>query len=110
MKTWLILLGSIVAETFATSMLKASDGLSQFWPTVGVILGYGVSFYGLSVVLGVLPVGVAYAVWSGLGIVLVSLIGWLLFKQMLDWPAIVGMALIIAGVLVMNLFSRSTSH
>lgn len=101
---------AIIAEVIATSALKSSDGFSRFWPTVLLVLGYGVSFYFLSLTLRVIPVGVAYALWSGVGIVLISLVGLLVFDQRLDAPAVIGMGLIIAGVLVMNVFSKSIPH
>lgn len=108
--SWLHLAVAIVAEVIATSMLKASDGFSRLWPSVVVVVGYGVAFYFLSLTLRTIPVGIAYAVWSGAGIVLVSLIAWLGFGQKLDAPALVGIALIVSGVMVLNLFSRSVAH
>ena len=108
--SWLHLAVAIVAEVVATSMLKASDGFSRLWPSLVVVVGYGVAFYFLSLTLRTIPVGIAYAVWSGAGIVLVSLIAWLGFGQKLDAPALLGIALIVAGVLVLNLFSRAVAH
>ncbi len=110
MKHWLFLGTAIISEVIATSALKASDGFSRLWPSLIVVAGYAVSFYFLSLTLKTLPVGVAYAIWSGLGIVLISLIGIVLFGQKLDMPAVIGMGLIIAGVIVMNAFSRTISH
>jgi small multidrug resistance pump len=110
MKQWLLLGGAILAEVVATSSLKASDGFSKLLPSIVVVIGYAVAFYLLSLTLKTLPVGIAYAAWSGLGIVLIALIGWLVFGQKLDMPAIAGMALIIAGVLVMNVFSKAGAH
>ncbi|WP_024891150.1 DMT family transporter [Luteimonas huabeiensis] len=107
---WLYLAVAIVAEVIATSMLKASDGFSRLWPSLIVVVGYGVAFYCLSLTLRTIPVGIAYAVWSGAGIVLVSLVAWLGFGQKLDAPAVAGIALIVAGVMVLNLFSRSIAH
>ena len=101
---------AIVAEVIATSALKASAGFTRLWPSVIVVLGYGVAFYGLSLTLQSMPVGVAYAIWSGLGIVLIAVVGWLAFGQRLDAWAMVGMSLIVAGVLVMNLLSKSSAH
>ena len=98
---------AVAAEVIATSALKASDGFTRPLPTVIVALGYGVAFYFLSLVLKTVPVGVAYAIWSGAGIVLIGLIGWLVLKQPLDVPAMLGMGLIIAGVAVIQLFSRT---
>lgn len=111
MKTaYLYLVVAIVAEVIATSMLKASTGFTRLWPSVATVVGYGVSFYCLAQTLGTLPTGVVYAIWSGVGIVLISLIAWLVFGQSLDGPALAGMGLIVAGVLVINLFSRSVAH
>ncbi|HIU88721.1 MAG TPA: EamA family transporter [Candidatus Caccomonas pullistercoris] len=110
MKHYLFLFIAIVAETVATSMLKSTEEFTRLWPSVGVIVGYVVAFYFLSLALRVLPVGVAYAIWSSVGIVLVSLVAFLVYKQRLDLPALLGMGLIIAGVVVINLFSKSVSH
>ncbi|MDB4476512.1 multidrug efflux SMR transporter [bacterium] len=101
---------AIVAEVVATSALKSSDGFSRTLPSIIVLLGYGVSFYYLSLVLKVIPIGVAYAIWSGAGIALVTLIGLFLFDQKLDIAAMVGISLIIAGVIVMNVFSNTVGH
>ncbi|HSV59861.1 MAG TPA: SMR family transporter [Variovorax sp.] len=101
---------AIVTEVIATSCLKASDSFTRLWPSLATVLGYAVSFYFLSLTLRVIPTGIAYAIWSAVGIVLISLVAWLWFGQSLDGPAIAGMALIIAGVLVINLFSKSVSH
>lgn len=110
MNKWFLLGIAIVAETIATSSLKASEGFTRLWPSVLVVLGYGLAFYFLSLTLRVIPVGVAYAVWSGVGIVLVTLIGWFLFGQKLDMPALIGIAFIMAGVIIMNVFSRAAAH
>ena len=91
-------------------MLKASDGFSRLYPSIVVVVGYCFSFWALSQVVKVIPLGIAYAIWSGLGIVLVSVAAVFVYQQKLDLPAIVGMTLIIAGVLVINLLSNSTSH
>ena len=110
MKLGYLYLGiAIAAEVIATSALKASDGFTRLLPSVVVALGYGVAFYFLSLVLKTVPVGVAYAIWSGAGIVLIGLIGWLVLKQPLDLPAALGMGLIIAGVAVIQLFSRTAA-
>lgn len=101
---------AIVAEVIATSALKASDGFTLLWPSVMTVLGYGVAFYFLALTLRVIPTGIAYAIWSGAGIVLISAIGWVWFRQALDLPAMIGMGLIVAGVLVVNLFSKSVGH
>ncbi|AFT71624.1 Cation/cationic drug transporter [Alloalcanivorax dieselolei B5] len=110
MKNGLFLLIAIVSEVAATSALKASEGFTRLWPSLVVVLGYGLAFYFLSLTLRVIPVGVAYAIWSGLGVVLVALLSWLIYGQKLDAPAMLGMALIISGVVVMNLFSSSSAH
>ncbi|HST95671.1 MAG TPA: multidrug efflux SMR transporter [Microvirga sp.] len=101
---------AILCEVIATSALKAAEGFTRLWPSVVVAVGYGLAFYFLSLTLRTIPVGVAYAVWSGIGIVLIALAGWVLYDQALDAPALVGMALIVAGVLVINLLSRTAGH
>ena len=108
--TYLYLAIAIVAEVIATSSLKATDGFSRLLPSLVVACGYGVAFYFLSLTLRVMSVGIVYAIWCGAGIVLVALISWIVLGQRLDAPAIGGMALIIAGVVVINLFSKSVSH
>ncbi len=110
MNIWIVLGIAILAEVIGTSALKFSDGFSRLWPSVVTVIGYGVAFYCLSITLKVIPMGVSYAIWSGVGIVLISLAGWLLMKQSLDLPAVIGMGLIIAGVIVINLFSNSVPH
>ncbi len=110
MKPWMLLAIAIVSEVIGTSALKASEGFSRPWPSVVVVLGYAVAFYCLSLVLKSIPVGVAYAIWSGLGIVLITLVAWVVYDQTVDLAALLGMALIIAGVLVLNLFSKTTGH
>ncbi|PKU24218.1 SMR family transporter [Telmatospirillum siberiense] len=110
MSSHLYLAIAIVAEVIATTALKASNGFSRLVPSVIVVAGYAASFYFLAVTLKTIPVGVVYAIWSGVGIVLISLLGWTLFGQKLDWPAISGMTLIIAGVLVINLFSDAVGE
>lgn len=101
---------AIVAETIGTTALQASQGFSKLFPSLIVVVGYAVAFYFLSLTLKTMPVGVAYAIWSGLGIVLISVISYALFGQKLDMPAILGIGLIIAGVVVLNLFSKTTGH
>ena len=101
---------AIVLEVIATSALKASEGFSNPLPTLVVAIGYGAAFYFLSLALRTIPVGVAYAVWSGIGIVLISAIGWVAFGQKLDLAALIGLSLIIAGVIVVNVFSASSGH
>ena len=104
------LLIAIVAEVIATSALRATEGFTRLWPAALVVLGYGVSFYCLAQVLRSIPVGVAYAVWSGLGIVLITVVAAVLYRQVPDRPAVLGMALIVAGVVVINLFSKTVGH
>lgn len=110
MQSWLFLALAIIAEVVGTSALKSSEGFTRLGPTSVVVIGYVVAFYFLALAIKVIPVGIAYAVWAGLGIVLISLIGWLVFQQKLDAPAVLGMGLILSGVLVINLFSGSASH
>jgi small multidrug resistance pump len=111
MKSAYLFLGAaIVAEVIATSLLKTSQGFTRLWPSVATVVGYAISFWCLAQTLGTIPTGVAYAIWSGVGIVLISLIAWGVFGQTLDTPALVGMGLIVAGVLVINVFSRSVAH
>lgn len=101
---------AIVAEVIATTALKASEGFTRLLPSLVTVVGYAIAFYCLALTLRLIPTGVAYAIWSGVGIVLISLAGWLFFKQTLDVPAMVGMGLIIAGVVVINVFSSSVRH
>jgi small multidrug resistance pump len=110
MNNWLCLAIAIVSETVATTALRASDGFSKPWPSALVVAGYGLAFYFLSLTLRTIPLGISYAVWSGVGIVLVTLAGWVLYGQKLDAGALAGIGLILAGVLVMNLFSGTTGH
>lgn len=106
---WWALAVAIVSEVIATSALKAADGFTRLVPSVVVVVGYGTAFYFLSLALKSVPVGIAYAIWSGVGIVLLSLIGWVLYGQRLDAPALTGMALIVAGVVILQLSSRSAA-
>ena len=101
---------AIIGEVVATSFLRASNGFSALWPSVIVVAGYAVTFYFLSLALQSIPVGIAYAIWSGTGIVLIALIAYFAYGQGLDLPALIGMGLILAGVLVINLFSQSSAH
>lgn len=107
---YLYLGAAILAEVIATSLLKTSQGFTRLWPSVATVIGYAISFYCLAQTLGSVPTGVAYAIWSGVGIVLISLIAWWVYGQTLDAPALIGMGLIVAGVVVINLFSRSVTH
>ena len=105
-----LLFAAIVLEVIGTTALQMSQQFTRLWPTVILITCYTGAFYALSITLRVIPVGIAYAIWSALGIVLISIVGLVLFRQKLDLPAIIGLGLIIAGVLVVNLFSKSISH
>jgi small multidrug resistance pump len=104
------LFAAIVCEVIATSALKAAEGFTRLWPSVVVVAGYGLAFYCLSLTLRTIPVGIAYALWSGIGIVLIALVGRIVYRQSLDAPALIGMALILAGILVINLFSRTAGR
>jgi small multidrug resistance pump len=108
MNQWFFLAIAIVCEVIATSALKSSNGFTQLWASLTVIAGYGVAFFFLSLALHTIPVGVAYAIWSGAGIVLITLVAWLVLGQSLDVPAILGLALIVAGVIVLKVFSQAT--
>jgi len=108
--TYLYLAIAIVAEVIATSFLKSCEGFTRLWPSVVVLVGYALAFYFLSLTLRSMSVGIVYAIWSGVGIVLISIIAWILFGQKLDVPAVVGIVLIIAGVAVINLFSKTVTH
>lgn len=101
---------AIVSEVIATSALKQSDGFTRAGPTALALIGYGIAFWLLAIVMRSMPVGVVYAVWSGTGVVLITLVGWLVYRQVLDAPALIGMGLIVAGVLVINLMSGSVGH
>jgi small multidrug resistance pump len=109
-QTYLFLIAAIVMETIGTSSLQASQQFTRPLPTALMTVSYLIAFYCLSHALKVIPVGIAYAIWSGLGIVLISTIGLVVFKQKLDGPALAGLALIIAGVVVVNVFSKSMTH
>jgi len=101
---------AIVAEVIATSTMRATQGFTRPVPSIVTVAGYVVAFYCLSLALRTMPTGIAYAIWSGAGVVLVAGIAWMVQGQRLDWPAMIGMALIVAGVLVLNLFSRTVVH
>ncbi len=109
-KPYLFLAIAIVSEVIATSLMKTSLGFTRLVPSIATICMYCVSFYFLSQTLSAIPTGIAYAIWSGVGIVLISLVGWLVFKQTLDAPALIGMGLICAGVVVINVFSKASAH
>lgn len=107
---WVYLIIAILAEVIATTALKASEGFTKLMPSIIVVVGYGIAFYCLSLTMKAIPVGIIYAIWSGIGIALISLAAWLLFGQRLDLPAVIGIALIISGVIVINLFSNASTH
>ena len=107
---YLYLTIAIIAEVAATSALKASEEFTKLFPSLIVVVGYGIAFYFLTLVLRTIPIGITYAVWSGLGIVLVAIVGAVLYKQIPDAPAIIGMGLIVSGVLTIHVFSSSVSH
>ncbi len=108
--TYLYLALAIIAEVAATSALKASEEFSRLIPSLIVVVGYGIAYYFMTLVLRVMPVGVTYAIWSGLGIVLDTVAGFFLYRQTPDIPAMLGMGLIISGVVVIHVFSRTYSH
>lgn len=110
MQQWLFLSVAIVSEVIATSALKAAEGFTRPWPSLIVVAGYAAAFYFLSLTLRTIPVGVAYAIWSGAGVALITLIAWIAFGQALDVAAVIGLALIVAGVVVLNLFSGTVSR
>ncbi|MEZ2220035.1 SMR family transporter [Rhizobium sp. RCC_161_2] len=105
-----VLMVAIVLEVMGTTALQMSQQFTRLGPSIVLVLCYAASFYCLSVTLRVIPVGIAYAIWSALGIVLISAVGLVFFRQKLDLAAVIGLGLIIAGVLVVNLFSKSVSH
>jgi small multidrug resistance pump len=110
MPPYALLAIAIVAEVIATSAMRASEGFSRLLPSTVVVIGYGIAFYCLSLTLKSIPVGIVYAVWSGAGIVLITLVAVVLYRQVPDVPAIIGLGLIIAGVAVLNIFSKMQAH
>ncbi|MDH1321630.1 SMR family transporter [Enterobacter bugandensis] len=110
LQIYIILAIAITAETLATTMMKASHGFTRLIPSVIVVLGYSISFYGLSQVVKVMNIGIAYAIWAGVGIFLVSVMSFLIYKQRLDIPALIGLACIAAGIIIIQLFSKSVTH
>jgi len=107
---WFHLAIAIVSEVIATSALNATQGFTRWLPSLIVVVGYAAAFYFLSLTLRAIPLGIAYAVWSGAGVALIALIGWAVYRQPLDLPALIGIGLIVAGVVVLNLFSKTLSH
>lgn len=110
MRNWLYLLIAILFEVVATSTLPATKGFTRWLPSLVVVAGYAAAFYFLALTLRTIPVGIAYAIWSGLGVALVALVGWAVYGQKLDGAGFIGIALIVAGVAVLNLFSKTTAH
>lgn len=110
MQNWFFLSVAIVAEVVATSFLKASQGFTRLGPSLVVLVGYGAAFYLLALTLRSIPVGVAYAIWSGAGVVLVTLVAWLIYGQKLDVAGVIGIGFIVIGVMILNLFSRTAIH
>lgn len=110
MKSWLFLAVAIIGEVVATSALKSSEGFTKLIPSAVVVSGYAIAFYCLSLALKSIPVGIAYAIWAGLGIVLITCIAWLFHGQKLDVGAFIGMGLIVSGVVVLNVFSNTSAH
>jgi multidrug transporter EmrE-like cation transporter len=110
MPAYALLALAIISEVIGTTAMKASEGFTKLGPAIVVVLGFGVAFYCLSVVLDTIPVGTAYAVWAGGGIVLTAIASWIVFGQRPDAAGFVGMGLIVAGVLVLNLLSKTSAH
>jgi small multidrug resistance pump len=110
MQNWVFLSIAIIAEVIATSAMKSSEGFTRLWPSLIVVVGYVLAIYFLSLTLRTIPVGIAYAIWAGMGIVLIALTSWLLYGQRLDFPAILGMGFIIVGVVTINVFSKAGAH
>jgi len=108
MNRWILLSLAILSEVVATSSLKSTEGFTRLWPSMIVLIGYCAAFYFLSLTLDTIPIGVAYAVWSGIGVAAIALISVMFFDQRLDTPALIGMGLIIAGVVVLRVFSNAT--
>ncbi len=109
-KAYFFLLVAVIAETIGTTSLQASQQFTRFGPSILVVVGYGFAFYFMALTLKYMPVGIVYAIWSGLGIFLIAMIGFVVFGQKLDWPAILGLAMILAGILVIHLFSKTAGH
>ncbi|MBI0061424.1 multidrug efflux SMR transporter [Gilliamella sp. M0320] len=110
MNAYLLLFGAIICEVIATSSLKLSNGFTNLTFSIITIIGYSASFYILSLALKTIPVGIAYAIWSGIGIIIISFIAWIFLKQSLDLAALIGMGFIIFGVVIINLFSNISGH
>ena len=109
-KAYILLILAVLCEGLGSTSLQASRQFTRLWPSLGVVVGFGAAFYLFTIVLKYLPLGITYAVWSGLGICLTALLGWAFFKQGVDLAAILGMALIIAGIAVISIFSTTATH
>lgn len=107
---YLLLFAAILAEVVATTALARSESFSRLIPSAITVIGYAIAFYLLSFPIRVMPTGIVYAVWSGLGIVLIAAIAWIWFGQKLDLPAMIGLGLIILGVIIVNVFSKTVGH
>lgn len=107
---YLILILAVLFEGLGSVALQASQQFSRFWPSVGVVIGFGAAFYLFTIVLKYLPLGITYAIWSGLGICLTAFLGWMVFRQVVDLAAVLGMGMIVAGILVINIFSTTATH
>jgi small multidrug resistance pump len=110
MKNFAILFFAILSEVISTSALKFSEGFTKLVPSIVVVAGYGLSFYLLSLSLKVFPIGIAYAIWSGVGLVLTVIAGMIIWKEALDWARVLGILLIIAGIILINVFSKASAH
>ena len=110
MRTALIFFFAVLSEVIATTSLKFSDGFTKLLPSLIVVVGYGLSFYLLSISLKVMPIGIAYALWSGIGITLTVIAGKMIWDETLDWARITGIGLILLGILIINMFSKVTTH
>ncbi len=107
---FITLIVAVIFETIGTTALQASQQFTKLGPSIIVVIAYAAAFYLLALTLKTMPVGIMYAIWSGSGIVLIALIGWVVFRQTLDWPAVLGMALILAGIVIIQMFSKSATH
>jgi small multidrug resistance pump len=107
---FITLIVAVIFETIGTTALQASQQFTKLGPSIIVVIAYTAAFYLLALTLKTMPVGIMYAIWSGSGIVLIAVIGWVVFRQTLDWPAVLGMALILAGIVIIQVFSKSATH
>ncbi|MFT7524444.1 MAG: small multidrug resistance pump [Candidatus Paceibacteria bacterium] len=107
---FITLIVAVIFETIGTTALQASQQFTKLGPSIIVVIAYAAAFYLLALTLKTMPVGIMYAIWSGSGIVLIAVIGWVVFRQTLDWPAVLGMALILAGIVIIQMFSKSATH